>query len=514
MIRKACWLALAFIGCSQSPPLPVAEEVEVESPPFAAPPEWTLAIAAAGAEVRLAIEEATPPPCELGVPDGLGGCTVTPEDRRSALSEDETLAHLLIECANDEYGSFADWWQWEPTEDEARLLALDLNGPGTVFRAMGEIEGTSMIIKVKDAETMENVAVIKTSSSNTRTWAEVYAHRLSTFLCFGELVPDVADLELETGALQKIAEVLEDISYRDVAKEERRQRVLREVRRAVRGEEYFAGAMKPWLGAFMFHGGLGQRDSLGNHPVMRHLSARGAQPDDTLVELRQYTRLYEPRGTHRGRIVMWQLAADLSDIMLMDALMSQNDRFPGANLHFISEAGTRVEDGERRGYPIFDMGTVRLLALDNGAGMRSRNGAGILDLRGQRVRGTRVERFDRVAVQRLRALGRRALGHGCEGTVHPDEVAAIWAYLGLDEERGELAADLMLVVLEYIDDLEARHGEDIYLSPVIAQPEGSGQAAAEREPLVFEGGDPSPEHAEQPLSDVAVSAESSAEATP
>ena len=374
------------------------------------------------------------------------------------------VENALLQCPDDALGSLADAWVWVPTEAERALLAIDLEGDGTLFRAMGEMEGTSMIIKVKRADTEENIAVIKTSSSNTRTWAEVYAHRLSTHLGFGDLVPDVAHVELGAGALEKIAGVLEAARFSDDGKERRRQRVLREVRTAMHEGTVFVGAMKPWLGAFMFHSGLGQRDSLAEHPVMRTLRASAAQPEPEAVELRQFTRLYEPRGTYTGELTMQQLASDLSSLMLMDALMAQNDRFPGANLHFISTAGEREEVGERRGYPIFSLGAVRLLALDNGAAMRSEHGSGLADLSGATVRGTRVERFERTSVERLRALSRRWTGRGCESLPFDDEVAAIDAYFGLDAERGAIARSLVDRVLDYIDALEQRHGDAVFFT--------------------------------------------------
>lgn len=399
--------------------------------------------------------DATPPPAAIA--EGSGDTSAWPATAEPHVNE------MRGECPTDATGSLADAWQWQPTKGELELLAIDLEGDGTLFRAMGEMEGTSMIIKVKRADTEENIGVIKTSSSNTRTWAEVYAHRLSTYLGFGDLVPDVAHVELGVGALEKIIAVLEGTRFADDAKERRRQRVLREVRAAQHEGTVFVGAMKPWLSAFMFHGGLGQRDSLAAHPVMQTLRARGDQPTDEPVELRQFTRLYEPRGTYIGELTMAQLASDLSSIMLMDALMAQNDRFPGANLHFISTEGTREDSGERRGYPIFSLGAVRLLALDNGAALRSENGSGLSDLAGSTTSGTRVERFDRHAVERLRALARRWTARGCDEPPFDDEVAAIDAYFGLDAERGAIARRLLERVLDYVDGLEQRHGDAIYL---------------------------------------------------
>jgi hypothetical protein len=218
----------------------------------------------------------------------------------------------------------------------------------------------------------------------------------------------------------------------------------------------------------MFNQALGERDRLVNHAVMPHLLASGPQPGDTEVELVQITRLYSPAGTHRGRLSMAELAEDLSNLMLMDALMGQNDRFAGANLHFQSVSGEREQVGERNGRPVFDLGPVRLLALDNGAALRGRHGTGLNDLAGAIMTGTRVERFEGETLDRVRALGRRALGHGCGTQPFDDEVDAIWAYLGVDDaDRRARASQLLGDVLAYLDDLEARHGEAMRLEPVV-----------------------------------------------
>jgi hypothetical protein len=202
------------------------------------------------------------------------------------------------------------------------------------------------------------------------------------------------------------------------------------------------------------------------------------QATDEQIRLRQYTRLYEPLGTHQGYIAMWQLAEDLSNIMLLDSMTGQNDRFPGANLHYVAVDGEEEETGERRGRPIFEMGDVRLLALDNGAAFHDQIGSGIRDLRGDIVGGTRVERFEEETIVRLRALTRRLMGHGCETLPIEDEVEAIWTYFGLqDVEDRELALGYITRVLEYVDELEEDNDDGLFIVPVITplEPEGSGE---------------------------------------
>jgi len=408
-----------------------------------------------------------PPSCVIGTEGADGACVVSAEDRRAAMPASLQWDVLMSTCPDEEYGSFAETWVWQPNEAEREILALDLAGPATTFGLLADYEGTSIIIRIRDTETNSSVAVIKTTTSNTRINAEIYAYRLSEFLQFDGLVPPTSPVDLEGSTLRKMSELLSGLTYRDANKEANRQRLLTEVNRAIASGGAYYGALKPWLRGFMFHGGLGDRDRLANAAVMRFLRATGPQPDDDYVTLQQWTRLYSPRGTHRGRIRAHVLARDLSNYMLMDALMGQNDRFAGANLHFQSTTSQVTEAGVRNNDPIWEMGDVRLLALDNGAALRGRVGAGIRDLRGTIVAGTRVERFDRQVVERLRGLSRRAMGRYCETSPFEDEAAAIWAYLGVADAEAASAQHFLVEVLDYIDELEERYGDRIYFEPVL-----------------------------------------------
>lgn len=359
---------------------------------------------------------------------------------------------------------FASSLNLHETAGERALIGLDLNGEDTAFSLLGEIEGTSIIIKVKDADG-RNVAVIKTDTSNTSTEGEVFVYRLSKLLGFSDIVAPVVPVQLEAGALVKLRDMLRAERLRDAAKERRRTRLLATIEEAIRNDGTFGGAMKPWLSAFIFDGEHGRRETLARQEVMQYLRARGRQPPVTDTQLSQFTRLYPPVGTHRGTIAMRQLAIDLSDIMLADSLSGQNDRFAGANVHFRAESGEREEVGERRGMPIFELGRVRLLALDNGASVHGRHGSGLADLMGSLTSGTRIERFDRHAINQLRDLGALLLDdYGCEASTLQDAARmALLSELGVYDSRSqEYVAGYLQDTLTYIDGLEARYGERIY----------------------------------------------------
>ena len=354
-------------------------------------------------------------------------------------------------------------WVYTLDEKEQALESIDLEGAATTFSLLADFEGTSIIIRVKDAASGESLGVIKTNTANNSTTGEIYAYRLSRLLGFSGLVAPVIPVELHGGALTKLRDLMRSRRYSDAHKERNRQIVLNEVSKAIDNGDTFTGAFKVWVPSFMFHAGLGTRTSLGRQEITRHLGARTPQPERKDIVLSQLTRLYSPQGTHRGTVDLAELAQDYSNMLLMDALMGQNDRFAGANVHFRSVNNERTERGTRSGLPIFEMGRVRLLALDNGASMRSRGGSGIADLHGNNDSATRIERFSRTSVQQLRLMAKRVAGIGCESPASEEELSSFFNYMGVTDARTrERAIGYIKPVLDYIDGLERRYGDAIY----------------------------------------------------
>jgi len=114
---------------------------------------------------------------------------------------------------------------------------------------------------------------------------------------------------------------------------------------------------------------------------------------------------------------------------------------------------------------IYELGDVRVFSLDNGSGLKYEDTEGMEDLRGETDWGTRLERFDRETVERLRALGRRALGYGCEAEPFADEADAIWVeFFGRTrEDQRDFAIQYLGQVLDWIAEQEEEFGEGIYL---------------------------------------------------
>lgn len=380
----------------------------------------------------------------------------------------ETPLPIPEECPTEE----AMQWVYSYDDNERALAEVDLEGDGTTFGLLADFEGTSLIIRVKDAKSGASIGVIKTGTANNSMAGEVYAYRFARLLGFSGMVAPVIPVDLHGGALVKLRDVLRNKTYKDKNKDYQRRRVISDLDRAIRNDTTYHGAFKEWMPAFQFHAGMGKRENLGRQPITKFFRANAAQPEHKDITISQLTRLYTPKGTYRGTVDLARLAEDYSNMMLMDALMGQNDRYAGANVHFRSLDGTKEEVGTASGLPVFDLGRVRLLALDNGASLHSRTGTALGDLQGTRVSATRIERFSRTAITQLRRFVQRTLGEGCDGPASEEELESLFKFLGVtDKETRDKTIQYAPAVLKYIDELEARYGDAIYFDPIGDDPE-------------------------------------------
>lgn len=343
---------------------------------------------------------------------------------------------------------------WVPQPGERPQLALDLDGHATEFRLLKQHEGTSILFAVRDRATGRDVAVVKTNSLSTNVSAEIYAWRLAVVLGCPGVVAPASPVTLSGRSLAKLRELLAGASYGGSRKEDARREVLAELDRALAAGRGLPGAIKPWLGCFAQSKRLGTRELLAETDAAAWLRAGGPLPGDGTVALSQVSELQEPRGVHLGRIAARRLAADLADVLLLDALAGQDDRFAGGNLHFWRDGGERRRQGDGTSPPLWDLGEVRLLALDNGAALRPGANTALRDLRGEIHPGVRAERFDRRVVDRLRELRRQTAGA---------DAARAWEVLGLAGKRAEVASRRLDEVLAHLDGLAAARGDEVWL---------------------------------------------------
>lgn len=88
-----------------------------------------------------------------------------------------------------------------------------------------------------------------------------------------------------------------------------------------------------------------------------------------------------------------QAASDFSNMMLIDAIMANNDRFPGGNIHFRPIDGLWTEEGSEI---VFQQS--RLFSLDNESAFRQRINYAMIDFKKY------VSRFDPTLITKLKEL--------------------------------------------------------------------------------------------------------------
>ena len=273
----------------------------------------------------------------------------------------------------------------EPLLREARLRGLDINGDGALtFKASKGYEGTSVWVKVKDAGG-QNVAIFKPTNGNTYARGEVFTYQMAKLLGLEKLYPVTVLHTLDKEGCKKFIDALEKVQYKDM-KERNRVRLI-----AACNKGNLEGAVKEWVVDFQFFQAIGTSEKLKRHEVFRYLSSRAPRPPaNQVVKARTETKYYKPdkckRGTYKGTLDLGQLARDVSDLLVMDVLNANEDRFPGANVDFKS-LGKSVETREC----VFDFGPSRLFSLDNGATFKGTYSNGFVDFT-KRLKPTRFVR--------------------------------------------------------------------------------------------------------------------------
>lgn len=282
----------------------------------------------------------------------------------------------------------------EPLLREARLRSLNINGDSSLtFKASKGYEGTSVWVKVKDAEG-RNVAIFKPTNGNTYARGEVFTFQMAKLLGLEKLYPVTTLHTLDKDGCQKFIGALDKVQYKGM-KERNRVRLIEMCKKGS-----LEGAVKEWVVDFQFFQAIGTSDKLKRHEVFRYLSRRASQPPaNKVVKARTETKYYKPdkckRGTYKGTLDLRQLSRDVSDLLVMDVLNANEDRFPGANVDFKS-LGKSVETREC----VFDFGPSRLFSLDNGATFKGTYSNGYVDFT-KRLKPTR---FVRRTYRRLKAI--------------------------------------------------------------------------------------------------------------
>ena len=310
---------------------------------------------------------------------------------------------------------------------EARLRQVDINGNADYsFKASKDYEGTSVWVKVKDPSG-RNIAVFKPTNGNTYHRGEVFTYQMAKLLGIEATYPVTLLYTLDADGCRKFAAALDNVKYKGM-KEKNRKRL---VRKCEKGE--LEGAVKEWVRDFIFFQAIGKVKKLKKHSIFKHLISRKAHPiAGEKLKVRTVSRLYKPdhckKATYKGRMDKADLARDLSDMMVMDVLNSNEDRFPGANVEFKSVGGaTETEKC------VFNFGESRLFSLDNGATFKGTASNALADF----TKRLKPSRFRRETFSRLKAIQAFVKGDA----EAPDFVKAwkiltreeLWVFLALDK---------------------------------------------------------------------------------
>ena len=173
-------------------------------------------------------------------------------------------------------------------------------------------------------------------------------------------------------------------------REEARLAVLDELRAALEvAEPKVLVTLKEWIDGFQLLPSKGFEGFPEELQIVQHLSHSGPQPKP---EPATY-RYVEGDRSWTGETTFLQAAKDVSALVVLDAITSQHDRWPGHNVHFRLTERDRFRRGAEPG--VVEGGPARPMSLDNGDSFvaSQRRAFGVLR--------KYVGRFDRDLVSRL-----------------------------------------------------------------------------------------------------------------
>jgi hypothetical protein len=282
---------------------------------------------------------------------------------------------------------------------EAELYAIDLDSDEITFGFFRSWEGFSILFKVYrtiqtcDGPKKVKIAVFKTSTGNTYANGEVAVYRLGRYLGVN-IYPVTIPMPLGPVAAKRLLRMLKKKNYGgNSTKEPRRLKVIGQLKNALRGKTTFVGAFKEWVNGFHVIFSPGFENLPSRWRMKRYLGPYGsAKPPKKAAYFHTNDKMFnKEKGYYTATMSLDQLGRDLSNMMVIDALTGQTDRWPGGNLHYrLFSGGPFKKIRHRR----FKGGPARLLSLDNGGVLRYA-GSGLVYLR------RAIWRFDKRVASRL-----------------------------------------------------------------------------------------------------------------
>ncbi|PCI38896.1 MAG: hypothetical protein COB53_04120, partial [Elusimicrobia bacterium] len=146
-------------------------------------------------------------------------------------------------------------------EEEAFLQSFDLSDSRTGLSLLGGLQGTSMILKVKDWAG-QTIGVFKPTSGNTLHSAEIAAYRLCRRLELPVCAPTVPKT-IESEQLDQFAQLLEGIEFTPQKGERHaghlamKERFRRAMLDRLANVDSMDGAFKSWINPLILYQPLG-----------------------------------------------------------------------------------------------------------------------------------------------------------------------------------------------------------------------------------------------------------------
>jgi hypothetical protein len=327
-------------------------------------------------------------------------------------------------------------------EELKKIDQVDLNHGELIFDLMGDLEGRSIILKIKDKD-KKTIGVFKPSSGSTLHRGEYASFKLASAIDFNAYSP-AALKSIDPKNQNRIIQLLESIVFdknhgeqfkKDIiTKERNRKIILEELKQNIKTEQPLDGVYKTWIKNISFYMPLGTIKGLKKHPVYKYLNYKAKKVPHKKTVLKQCTKIFKPTGCTSGFAYLDELTKDMSTIILLDSVIGNADRFPGGNLHFraLNDKDVDTKPEER------DFKEIRLLSLDNGAVLKPNDKTGLNTLK-----TLKISKFVKEHVQKLKNL---------QNKKDPE----LRQELGLSPEEFVVFKSNLKETLEYIDSLEKK----------------------------------------------------------
>lgn len=252
---------------------------------------------------------------------------------------------------------------------------FEINDSSNILSLLNDLEGTSIIIKVKNKDN-KNIGVFKTNSGNNLAQGEYAMFKLAYLINFN-IYPASKLTSLNITSLKKVKTLLENIKFDKFygnkhinhmkAKENNRLTMIKYIENLIQENKNLDGVFKAWVNNLQFYLGLGTLDNFKKHRIYKYLKHNSKLLPEEPFIIEQCTKLLKPIGCTYGNTNFKQLAYDMSSILVLDSILGNRDRFPGGNLHFYAiDDLLDTKENNTRTYL-----NSRLFSLDNGAVLKN-----------------------------------------------------------------------------------------------------------------------------------------------